>query len=236
MRGVQVQPAPLRRPRSESELSLIDRRATFADTGGPSELDPAELLHEFMSALVPDEPFPGWRPAAPPAYAAHAGTPMPDGGIMGFSDHDIMADEGPRMKLRGRAASLAPRMVPEEEGEQEQWTWSGAAASKRIQDLLRARNIRLVKQPFTPTGVHCEIGNLLSLYIFQLGMQFRRSIIHPQQYETSVLPTSGPNALIPTNHTTIFNQNCILMIYMIAARNLYSLSKSTGISNIFFFF
>lgn len=43
----------LLRRRSETELGRIDRRATFADATVPEAgLDPAELLHEFMNALV----------------------------------------------------------------------------------------------------------------------------------------------------------------------------------------
>lgn len=44
----------LARRRSETELARIDRRATFADAATPTDaaLDPAELLHEFMNALL----------------------------------------------------------------------------------------------------------------------------------------------------------------------------------------
>ncbi|KAE8749110.1 hypothetical protein FOCC_FOCC004279 [Frankliniella occidentalis] len=89
------------RRRSETELGRIDRRATFADTSAPTDntLDPAELLHEFMNALV------NWGGGhmAP-------GTALPYGGYQGFPDADILSSEWSQQQrlTRQRAKSLAP--------------------------------------------------------------------------------------------------------------------------------
>lgn len=99
------------RRRSETELGRIDRRATFADTSAPTDntLDPAELLHEFMNALVNwgggvsnDEVYSTMHMAP--------GTALPYGGYQGFPDADILSSEWSQQQrlTRQRAKSLAP--------------------------------------------------------------------------------------------------------------------------------
>lgn len=178
------------RRRSETELARIDRRATFADTAAPTDsaLDPAELLHEFMNALVNwgggvagDEVYNSLHKAP--------GTALPSGGYQGFADADILSSEwsqSQQQRQRQRAKSLAPftaatdalaesrygygphrlhadedwddsSTLPADEAGQDQdqdaannaeWTWSGAGASKRVHELIRARQNRRRSEAF----------------------------------------------------------------------------------------
>ncbi|KAK3916115.1 Open rectifier potassium channel protein 1 [Frankliniella fusca] len=181
----------LARRRSETELARIDRRATFADKAPPTDsaLDPAELLHEFMNALVNwggggggvsnDEVYNTMHKAP--------GTALPNGGYQGFADADILSSEWSQQHrlTRQRAKSLAPftaatdalaeahygygvqqgygggrggdedwdqddsSTLPADEAGHDQdaannaeWTWSGTGASKRVHELIRARQNR----------------------------------------------------------------------------------------------
>ncbi|XP_034254603.1 uncharacterized protein LOC117653210 [Thrips palmi] len=167
------------RRRSETELGRIDRRATFADATVPEAgLDPAELLHEFMNALV------NWGGAVSNDECYNTvhktpGTALPNGGYQGFADSDILSSEWKEQGLgrgaRQRAKSLAPfsaandalaearyghgvhglhddlddsATLPADEAGQDgaannaEWTWSGTGASKRVHELIRARQHR----------------------------------------------------------------------------------------------
>ncbi|XP_011315332.1 open rectifier potassium channel protein 1 [Fopius arisanus] len=125
---------------SETDLQRIDKTATFATH---AMVQPAELLARLVNIL-------GYIPPPPDDDEQ---TPECDGrpGVEGFSDKEILSTErtsrrfglerSPCGKPRSRAASevrLDPRFDPNTCRNQE-WTWSGPAASRKIQELIKAR-------------------------------------------------------------------------------------------------
>lgn len=126
---------------SETDLQRIDKTATFATH---AIVQPAELLARLVNIL-------GYIPPHPDDDEQ---TPDPDTreGVQGFSDKEILSNEQsshwklgsdriPFGKLRSRAASevcLDTRFDSNLVGNHE-WTWSGPAASNKIQEIIKAR-------------------------------------------------------------------------------------------------
>ncbi|XP_046422170.1 open rectifier potassium channel protein 1 [Neodiprion fabricii] len=134
---------------SESDLERIDKNATFASH---AMVQPAELLARLVTAL-------GSIPAPPEQFdVSDEETNQPElKGVDGFSDKDILASEkswaGSGWRIGGEKVTPSqPRMRAASEirlqkddngyGDHEQnteWTWSGPAASSKIQELMKAR-------------------------------------------------------------------------------------------------
>jgi hypothetical protein len=116
----------LPRVSSESDLGRIDRVATFKSAA--AMIQPGDLLAHMVNALG-DE----------------------DKGVQGFSDEDILEGEDRNntwlnvgdaiTKKRARAASDVRIPMREKQNDAE-WTWSGVEGSRRVHELLRARNKR----------------------------------------------------------------------------------------------
>lgn len=136
--------SPLARVVSESDLQRIDKTATFATH---AMVQPAELLARLVNVL-------GYIP--PPADDDEQTMDTDTrNGIQCFSDKEILASENDskeldwrlggdkilRGKPRSRATSevqLDPSFEPNITNNQE-WTWSGPAASHKIQEIINAR-------------------------------------------------------------------------------------------------
>ncbi|KAH0535692.1 hypothetical protein KQX54_018257 [Cotesia glomerata] len=126
---------------SETDLQRIDKNATFATH---AMVQPAEMLARLVNIL-------GYIPPPPDDDEQ---VDMDPRGVQGFSDKEILSGErGPESswqvggdripwsrKPRSRATSevrLDPSYNPEQTNQE--WTWSGPAASRKIQELMRAR-------------------------------------------------------------------------------------------------
>lgn len=126
---------------SETDLQRIDKNATFATH---AMVQPAEMLARLVNIL-------GYIPPPPDDDEQ---VDMDPRGVQGFSDKEILSGErGPEpswqvggdripwsRKPRSRATSevrLDPSYNPEQTNQE--WTWSGPAASRKIQELMRAR-------------------------------------------------------------------------------------------------
>ncbi|XP_063986413.1 open rectifier potassium channel protein 1 [Diachasmimorpha longicaudata] len=128
---------PVPRVVSETDLQRIDKTATFATH---AMVQPAELLARLVNIL-------GYIPPPPDDEEQ---TPECDtrSGVECFTDKEILSTErrfglerSPCGKPRSRATSevrLDPKFEPNASRNQE-WTWSGPAASRKIQELIRAR-------------------------------------------------------------------------------------------------
>ncbi|XP_046594345.1 open rectifier potassium channel protein 1 [Neodiprion lecontei] len=144
-----IQYEAVNRVLSESDLERIDKNATFASH---AMVQPAELLARLVTAL-------GSIPAPPEQFdISDEETNQPElKGVDGFSDKDILASEkswaGSGWRIGGEKVTPSqPRMRAASEirlqkddngyGDHEQnteWTWSGPAASSKIQELMKAR-------------------------------------------------------------------------------------------------
>ncbi|XP_015125527.1 open rectifier potassium channel protein 1 [Diachasma alloeum] len=122
---------------SETDLQRIDKTATFATH---AMVQPAELLARLVNILGYIPPPPDDDEQSPDCDARS--------GVECFSDKEILSNEckfgierSPCGKPRSRAVSevrLDPKFDPSASRNQE-WTWSGPAASRKIQELIRAR-------------------------------------------------------------------------------------------------
>ncbi|XP_008553925.1 open rectifier potassium channel protein 1 [Microplitis demolitor] len=128
---------------SETDLQRIDKNATFATH---AMVQPAEMLARLVNIL-------GYIPPPPDDDEQ---IDMDPRGVQGFSDKEILSGErnatesswklgGDRIpwsrKPRSRATSevrLDPSFEPGVQSNQE-WTWSGPAASRKIQEIMKAR-------------------------------------------------------------------------------------------------
>lgn len=131
---------------SETDLQRIDKKATFASH---AMVQPAELLARLVNAL-------GYIPPTSDDFepsTEEEDQPSPKG-VEGFSDRDILASEKP---WTGSGWRIGDEKVPEprtrasseiglrkdlNNGANHQnmdWTWSGPAASRKIQELIKAR-------------------------------------------------------------------------------------------------
>ncbi|XP_034946988.1 open rectifier potassium channel protein 1 isoform X2 [Chelonus insularis] len=126
---------------SETDLQRIDKTATFATH---AMVQPAELLARLVNIL-------GYIPPPPDDDEVDIDSRA---GIQGFSDKEILSNERgftesnwqiggdkiPR-KPRSRAASEVRLDPTFDSGVQrnQEWTWSGPAASRKIQELIKAR-------------------------------------------------------------------------------------------------
>ncbi|XP_043285975.1 open rectifier potassium channel protein 1 [Venturia canescens] len=137
---------------SETDLQRIDKNATFATH---AMVQPAELLARLVNIL-------GYIPP-PPDDGNDEGEQSPEGdsggvGVQGFSEKEILSSEkgwnNSKWKLggdssglttrtpRSRAASevrLDPKFDPSIGQEKVEWTWSGPSASRKIQEIIKAR-------------------------------------------------------------------------------------------------
>lgn len=129
---------------SENDLSLIDKKATFASH---AIVQPAELLARLVNVLGYIPPSDDFEP-----FEEDVGQSSMKG-VDGFSEKEILAGEkswgGSGWKINGdnlperrtRAASEV-RYRNEDDGlghHNNEWTWSGPAASMKIQELMKAR-------------------------------------------------------------------------------------------------
>ena len=125
---------------SETDLQRIDKNATFATH---AMVQPAELLARLVNIL-------GYIP--PPDDEEETETKE---GIQGFSEKEILASEAPWNdtdwkiggdkllfpKPRSRACSEV-RLEKQDVNflqQNEEWTWSGPAASSKIQEIIKTR-------------------------------------------------------------------------------------------------
>lgn len=125
---------------SETDLQRIDKNATFATH---AMVQPAELLARLVNIL-------GYIP--PPDDEEETETKE---GIQGFSEKEILASEVPwnesewilggdkisYPKPRSRACSEVRLEKPDISYLQDngEWTWSGPAASSKIQEMIKSR-------------------------------------------------------------------------------------------------
>lgn len=131
---------PLTRVQSDTDLSRIDKEATFASFG---LVQPCDLLVNVASALTKS------------TFNEALSESEDEGGIHGFSDAEILASEmyGSGWTLGSQEAPMQPPKIPRTRASSEvkitmdtgakyrydnptvDWTWSGPAATQKIQEL-----------------------------------------------------------------------------------------------------
>lgn len=125
---------------SETDLQRIDKKATFA---AHAMVQPAELLARLVNIL-------GYIPPSDDEEESKINE-----GVQGFSEKEILASEQPWSnndwrigndkipfsKPRSRAYSEVRLEKPDTSylQENEEWTWSGPAASRKIQEIMKTR-------------------------------------------------------------------------------------------------
>ncbi|XP_043484256.1 open rectifier potassium channel protein 1 isoform X2 [Leptopilina heterotoma] len=125
---------------SETDLQRIDKKATFA---AHAMVQPAELLARLVNIL-------GYIPPSDDEEESKIKE-----GVQGFSEKEILASEQPWLnndwrigndkipfsKPRSRACSEVRLEKPDTSylQENEEWTWSGPAASRKIQEIMKTR-------------------------------------------------------------------------------------------------
>ncbi|XP_051166243.1 open rectifier potassium channel protein 1 isoform X2 [Leptopilina boulardi] len=125
---------------SETDLQRIDKKATFA---AHAMVQPAELLARLVNIL-------GYIPPSDDEEESKTKE-----GVQGFSEKEILASEAPWSnndwrigsdkipfsKPRSRACSEVRLEKPDTSylQENEEWTWSGPAASRKIQEIMKTR-------------------------------------------------------------------------------------------------
>ncbi|XP_012278236.1 open rectifier potassium channel protein 1 [Orussus abietinus] len=134
---------------SETDLQRIDKTATFASH---AMVQPAELLARLVNVLGYIPPPPGDLNETADQDHEQAAESR---GVQGFSEKDILASErswnesswkigGEKITVprpRSRASSEV-RLNPKMDGnigQNREWTWSGPAASRKIQEIMKAR-------------------------------------------------------------------------------------------------
>lgn len=136
---------------SETDLQRIDKTATFASH---MVVQPAELLARLVNVLGYIPPPPDDLTEAPDLDEMERDN-EPYQGVQGFTDKEILASEeeaanwhrktgNDRLNFvhpRSRTASeVRLNSIRKDVGSQNgEWTWSGPAASRRIQELIKAR-------------------------------------------------------------------------------------------------
>lgn len=131
---------------SETDLQRIDKTATFASH---AIVQPAELLARLVNVLGYIPPRDDWDQTEDQLKQVDAQNEMQqskpiDQGLTNNTQWTIGGEKFPFAKPRSRAASemrLAKDYAKDDYVNQNtEWTWSGPAASTKLQELMKARN------------------------------------------------------------------------------------------------
>lgn len=130
---------------SETDLQRIDKTATFATH---AIVQPAELLARLVNILGYIPPRDDWETEDQLKVDAQneiqQSKPVDQGLANNVAQWTIGGEKFPFAKPRSRAASemrlYAKDSAKDDYNQNTEWTWSGPAASTKLQELMKARN------------------------------------------------------------------------------------------------
>ncbi|EZA62014.1 Open rectifier potassium channel protein [Ooceraea biroi] len=133
---------------SETDLQRIDKTATFA---AHAMVQPAELLARLVNVLgyIPPRDDLDWENEDQTKQADVQNDiqskPIDQGLANNVSQWKIGGEKFPFAKPRSRAASEVRLQTTKDDYAQQnaEWTWSGPVASKKLQELMKARDTTL---------------------------------------------------------------------------------------------